>query len=313
MIKTDKLNFAYKVFEKSEGRFPSFKDFFNRQVYDHAVLEDINLNIPRGKITGLLGSNGAGKTTLIKLLTGLIHAGSGKIEVLGENPYKKSHSFLSCIGVLFGQKSQLIWDLPPTDTLLYLKELYAVSNSDYKSRIAEFAHDLDIEDKLGIPVRKLSLGERMKFEILAATIHRPALLFLDEPTIGLDIESQIEIRKMVKRLNEEGTSVLLTSHYVGDIESMCESLVVLSQNKVIYDGRVDDLLKNHQKSTITVHTGEGEGHYTIQVMKDDLKSEVASLLKTVEYSDIEVSSETLDDILISLYESENLKNEQEGR
>lgn len=253
MIKISDLNFSYKTYSKKQGLKGSIRDFFKREVKEKIAIENIDLSIEQGEIIGLLGKNGAGKTTLIKLLVGLIYPKSGAINILGHNPYKKEKTFLKEVGLVLGQKSQLIWDLPPSETLFMLKEIYEVKDSDFEKRKNELINMFDVEDKYDIPVRKLSLGERMKFEIIASLIHQPKLLFLDEPTIGLDLNTQNKIHVLLKEINKKyDTTIILTSHYMKDIEVLANRIVILDEGKKCCDMSLQSLLNSYNEEEIIV-------------------------------------------------------------
>ena len=266
MINVNELDFSYKTFSKKEGKFSALHDFFFREYEYNKVLENLSFSIKEGGITGLLGANGAGKTTLIKILVGLLYDKKESVKVMGYTPYKKDKRYLSSIGVLFGQKSQLLWDLPAIDSLKYFKSIYGITDIEFKERINKYIYKMNLSEKLYVPVRKLSLGERTKLEILASTIHNPKLLFLDEPTLGLDIQSQIEVYSLVKELNESGTTIIITSHYIKDIEELCDRLLIISNKKLIYDGTVDDISSYSDNRLIKVKTEK-----SIELEKDIFK------------------------------------------
>src|ERR1700733_6977925 len=219
IVEVQDLSHAYQRHEKGEGLLNTIKDLFGRSVTDVEALKNIAFHISPGEIVGLLGPNGAGKTTLLKILSGLVHPTSGTALVIGKIPHKKEHVFLKQIGMVMGQKSQLLWDIPALDTLYIIRELYGISKEAFNKRLSAFLDLLSIHHLLQTPVRKLSLGERMKFELFSSLIHHPPLLFLDEPTIGLDIVSQRAIRDFLQEINRTyGTTIVITSHYMRDIE-----------------------------------------------------------------------------------------------
>ena len=203
------------------------------------------MEVREGEIIGILGENGAGKTTLIKLMVGLLHPNGGTISVDGYDPWKRNHKFLSNISVVMGQKNQLWWDIPASESFLLNKHIYNLENSDYQRTLDELVDYLDVRDKINIQVRRLSLGERMKMEIIAALLHRPKIILLDEPTLGLDVISQAKIREFVKHYNTEyKTTFVITSHYTKDIQEMCKRVFVLNKGNAIYDGNFNELIKN---------------------------------------------------------------------
>ncbi len=236
---------TFKLFKRDAGLRSSLKSFFNRKYEYFTALDNINLHISRGDIVGILGENGAGKTTLIKLIVGLLHQSSGSILVDGYTPWKRNHRFLSNISVVMGQKNQLWWDIPASESFLLNKHIYSISDNDYANTINELVDYFDIRSKINVQVRRLSLGERMKMEIIAALIHKPQIILLDEPTLGLDVISQSKIRDFVKYYNEKyKTTFVITSHYTKDIEEMCKRVFVLNKGKSVYDGDFKTLINN---------------------------------------------------------------------
>ena len=246
MIECKNVSYKYETFEKKAGLKGSILDFGKREKKEVTALDDINLSIVEGDIIGILGPNGAGKTTLIKLLTGIIKPQQGTIDSLGCNPFSKTPNYLSQIGVVLGQKTQLIWDLPAFETLKMLQAIYNVSNASFSVRLKYLTEKLQIADKLFIPVRKLSLGERIKFELVCSVIHSPKVLFLDEPTIGVDIVSQYAIYDFLHELNsKEKTTIILTSHYMNDIEKMANRIAVIIKGKIVKESTIDEIRKEY--------------------------------------------------------------------
>tara|TARA_Y100000590_G_C15631810_1_gene981466 strand:+ start:295 stop:1287 length:993 start_codon:yes stop_codon:yes gene_type:complete len=244
-IQVKDISKSFKIFKRKAGLKAAFKSFLKREYHLFHALENINLNINEGEIIGILGENGAGKTTLIKLMVGLLHPNSGSIEVDGYNPWKRNYSFLKNISVVMGQKNQLWWDIPASESFLLNKHIYSLTDQQYSKTLNELVNYLDVKDKIDTQVRRLSLGERMKMEIIAALLHRPKIILLDEPTLGLDVISQSKIREFVKYYNEQhGTTFIITSHYTKDIQEMCERVFVLHKGKSIYDGNFNQLIKN---------------------------------------------------------------------
>tara|TARA_B100000029_G_scaffold513068_1_gene611473 strand:+ start:388 stop:1380 length:993 start_codon:yes stop_codon:yes gene_type:complete len=236
---------SYKLFKREAGLKGAVKSFFKREYEIFTALSDINLEINKGEIIGILGENGAGKTTLIKLMVGLLHPNKGAIKIDGYNPWKRNHNFLKNISVVMGQKNQLWWDIPASESFLLNKHIYNLNHRVYNETLNELVNYLDVKDKLDVQVRRLSLGERMKMEIIAALLHRPKIILLDEPTLGLDVISQSKIRQFVKYYNKEHqTTFVITSHYTKDIQEMCERVFVLHKGKSIYDGNFNSLIKN---------------------------------------------------------------------
>ena len=236
---------TFKLFKRDAGLRGSVKSFFNRKYEYFTALDEINLNISKGEIVGILGENGAGKTTLIKLIIGLLHPSNGSIVVDGYTPWERNHNFLKNISVVMGQKNQLWWDIPASESFLLNKHIYNIEDESYNSTINELVDYLDVRSKINVQVRRLSLGERMKMEIIAALIHKPQIILLDEPTLGLDVISQSKIREFVKYYNQKyRTTFVITSHYTKDIEEMCKRVFVLNKGKSVYDGDFKTLIKN---------------------------------------------------------------------
>ncbi len=244
-IKINSLTKSFKLFKRSAGLKGAFKSFFNREYQIFTALDNINLEINEGEIIGILGENGAGKTTLIKLMVGLLYPNKGSVVIDGYNPWERNYKFLSNISVVMGQKNQLWWDIPASESFLLNKHIYNLNDKEYNETLNELVNYLDVKEKLNVQVRRLSLGERMKMEIIAALLHRPKIILLDEPTLGLDVISQSKIREFVKYYNKEHkTTFVITSHYSKDIQEMCKRVFVLNKGKSVYDGNFRDLVKN---------------------------------------------------------------------
>ena len=245
IIDIKNISKTFKAFHREAGLKGAINSFFKRNYKNFDVLSDINLEVDEGEIIGILGENGAGKTTLIKLMVGLLYPNKGSINVNGYSPWDRNHKFLSNISVVMGQKNQLWWDIPASESFLLNKHIYNIDNSDYKQTLDELVEYLDVKDKINIQVRRLSLGERMKMEIIAALLHRPQIILLDEPTLGLDVISQSKIREFVKYYNtEHNTTFVITSHYTKDIQEMCQRVFILNKGKSIYDGNFNALIKS---------------------------------------------------------------------
>ena len=244
LIQINNITKSFKLFKRSAGLKGSIQSFFNRQYENFTALNNINLNIQEGEIIGILGENGAGKTTLIKLMVGLLYPNHGSIIIDNFNPWKRNHKFLKNISVVMGQKNQLWWDIPASESFLLNKHIYNLTDTAYKETLDELVEYLDVRDKINVQVRRLSLGERMKMEIIAALLHRPKIILLDEPTLGLDVISQSKIRDFVKYYNQEhNTTFVITSHYTKDIQEMCKRVFVLNKGQSVYDGDFNTLIK----------------------------------------------------------------------
>ena len=244
IINIKNIHKSFKAFQREAGLRGAINSFFKRNYKVFHVLNNINLSVDEGEIIGVLGENGAGKTTLIKLMVGLLHPDNGQISVNDYNPWKRNHVFLKNISVVMGQKNQLWWDIPASESFLLNKHIYDLDDSDYNDTLNELVDYLDVKDKINIQVRRLSLGERMKMEIIAALLHRPKIILLDEPTLGLDVISQSKIREFVKYYNQKyKTTFVITSHYTKDIQEMCQRVFILNKGNAIYDGNFDKLIK----------------------------------------------------------------------
>jgi ABC-2 type transport system ATP-binding protein len=236
------LRKEFKVQKNREGLGGAIRDLFNREYNQVTAVKDISFQIPQGEICGYIGENGAGKSTTIKMLTGILVPTSGHIKVNGYIPFKEREKFVRGIGVVFGQRSQLWWDIGVIESFQLLRKVYRVSESDYKSRLDELVERLQLGELLNRPVRKLSLGQRMRCELAASLLHNPQILFLDEPTIGLDIVVKTEIREFLKSMNQRfGTTILLTTHDLQDIEALCSRVIMLDDGRIIYDGGLEEL------------------------------------------------------------------------
>lgn len=241
-IEVQDLRKTFKVQKNREGLKGAFQDLFKRQYREVPAVKDITFQIPQGEICGYIGENGAGKSTTIKMLTGILVPTSGSLKVGGYVPFQEREKFVQHIGVVFGQRSQLWWDIGVIESFELLRKVYRVPQAAYKKRLDELVERLQLQDLLHRPVRKLSLGQRMRCELVAALLHNPSIVFLDEPTIGLDIVVKSEIREFLKDMNREhGTTILLTTHDLQDIEALCSRVIMLDDGQIIYDGGLDEL------------------------------------------------------------------------
>ena len=243
IIHVEKLCKDYEVHQKEPGLAGSFRSFFRRKFQIVPAVRDVSFDIAPGEIVGFLGPNGAGKTTTLKVLSGLLYPTSGKVDVLGFTPQERKSAFLKSITMVMGQKQQLSWDLTPADSFLVNQAIYDVADGDYRSRLGELTEMLELQPVLNKPVRKLSLGERMKCELAAALLHAPKILFLDEPTIGLDVNMQQAVRRFVADYNKRtGASIILTSHYMADVEALAERVLVIDGGRLVFDGDLSALV-----------------------------------------------------------------------
>jgi ABC-2 type transport system ATP-binding protein len=247
VIQTQGLARVFRTYEKESGLLGSLRGFWHRKYTDKIALAPVDLALDKGKIIGLVGANGAGKTTLIKLLSGLIHPSQGSASVLGFTPWERKSDYLRQMSVLLGQKNQLWWDISPQDSFSLLGEIYDLPRNLLGDRVQKLAETLQCSHVLKIQLRRLSLGERMKMEIIGALLHSPRVLFLDEPTIGLDIVAQTSIRNfLLEYVRDEKPTILLTSHYMDDISLLADQLLLLSKGHLVFNGRVEDFVKKTQ-------------------------------------------------------------------
>jgi ABC-2 type transport system ATP-binding protein len=253
-IETKNLTKEYRRFEKEPGLKGSIKSLFNRKFITKTAVDAFNLEVAEGEFVALIGPNGAGKTTLVKMLTGIIAPSSGDLSVLGYYPNKLENAFKRLYAVVMGQKSQLFFELTPQDTFTLFRELYNIPGDVFEKNLDYFVELFGVGGLLNVQVRTLSLGERRKMELITALLHSPRVLFLDEPTIGLDAVAQRQIRGFLREVNrEQGTTIILTSHYMEDIRSLCPRSVVISGGRKIYDGDTEGLFKSYQvRKKITV-------------------------------------------------------------
>lgn len=248
VISVSNLSKYYQVHQKEAGFLGSIKALVKRNYYDAKAVDGISFSIEEGELIGFIGPNGAGKTTTLKCLSGLLYPTSGTVDVLGFTPFERKHKFLKQISLVMGQKNQLWWDLPASDSFLLNKEIYEISDADFKKTLDELTDLLEVREVLDVQVRKLSLGQRMKCELIAALIHKPRVLFLDEPTIGLDVVMQQKLRDFVKEYNKQyNATILLTSHYMKDVEQLCKRVIVIDHGRVLYDGSLANIVKKYAK------------------------------------------------------------------
>lgn len=251
IISVNNLKKYYKVHEKEPGIKGSIKSLFSRKYSNVKAVDDISFEIGEGELVGFIGPNGAGKTTTLKCLSGLLYPTSGEVKVLGFTPWDRKPEYQKQFALVMGQKNQLWWDLPPMETFILNKEIYEVPDKQYQETLDKLIKLLDVKDILKIQVRKLSLGQRMKCELIAALLHSPKVLFLDEPTIGLDVVMQKTMRDFLKEYNREFKStIILTSHYMGDVKELCERVIVIDSGKILFDGKLQNVIDRFARNKI---------------------------------------------------------------
>ena len=320
LIKAENLSKTFKIYSQGEGIRGYLKSFVKRDYEEVHAVEGLNLEIDSGEMIGYIGSNGAGKSTTVKMLTGILEPTSGEIEVDGRDPHKHRKKNAMNIGVVFGQKTQLWWDLPVKESFKLLKEIYEVSDEAYEERIEEFNEVLQLDEFWEQPVRKLSLGQKMRCELAAAFLHHPKIVYLDEPTIGLDVAVKERIRDFIRKMNEnENITVMLTTHDIGDIEDLCKRIVVLDEGKKIYDGSLDKLVNRFSSRRLVMQVErpedfelEAEGVKEIKTTEEGLEvvfdREVISasdlmriILEDYEVQDFQIREPDIEEVVKKVY------------
>lgn len=241
LIEVKHLKKTFKTYERGNSFIEVLKSFFNRKEIEIQALKDISFKIGEGELVGFLGPNGAGKSTALKILTGILYPTAGEVRILDYIPWKDRKKYVAHIGAVFGQKSQLIWDIPPIDSFHMNKAIYDISNEDFKERLDEMIEIFDVKGLIYKPTRQLSLGERMKCEFIMAMLHHPKIVFLDEPTIGLDMIAKEKIREFIKRMNEKGMTFILTTHDLEDVEYLAKRVIVINGGELIFDDEIQAL------------------------------------------------------------------------
>ena len=318
MIECKKLSRDFKIYTKKAGLAGTLQSFFKRTYYTNQAVKDFDLNLDTHGLVGLLGPNGSGKTTLMKMFTGIIVPSRGTVEVLGEVPSRRKNSFKKNISLVMGQKSQIWWDIPAMDSFLLFQRYYEIEETDFKKRVNNLGERLNIKSLLQVPVRKLSLGERMKMELMACLLHEPKVIFLDEPTIGLDIASQKNVRQFLKEYYEEKKPlIILTSHYMADVEALCEDIVLIVKGEKKFEGSIEDFKKrfrkektivfNFEKSVLNFPNKWGERFYCdwsqdksqlrIRVPEKELKSVTVEILNQFSVSDFHTEKVSVEEVM----------------
>jgi ABC-2 type transport system ATP-binding protein len=323
MIEVENLTRIFRTYRKQPGFWGGVKGLFSRTYDEIAAARDITFSIKAGEFVGFLGPNGAGKTTTLKMLSGLIFPSSGRARVAGFDPTKRENAYRRIFALVLGQKNQLWWDLPAIESFALLRAIYGLNADDYRRTLEELVAMLGVTDKLNVMVRELSLGERMKMELIAALLHRPQVLFLDEPTIGLDVVSQRAVRLFLRDFNRRhGVTILLTSHYMADIKELCERVIVIDRGRKIYDGALDRLESGSGSRKRIVRfvpkdgafpdgwrsrygeTSRGaDGIFTLRVSTDDVVSVAQEVLAAGPVADITIEDVPLEDVIAELFKS----------
>jgi ABC-2 type transport system ATP-binding protein len=320
LIKLEGISKSFKVAKRSNGLLEAAKSLFYREHTIVEALNEISFAINPGEIVGYIGPNGAGKSTTIKIMSGILVPDGGTCSIMGFTPWKNRVEYVKNIGVVFGQRSQLWWDVPVIDSFELLKDIYKIPPQDYKTTLDLLIETLELKDIINAPVRQLSLGQRMRCEIAASLIHNPTILFLDEPTIGLDAVSKIAVRQFIKTINQEkGVTVVLTTHDMNDIEALANRVILIGKGSLLYDGKLEELRKRFgTHKTITVDyrkntnpidiSGTAIIHWSPEhaVLSIDTEQTLTSdvitqLSKKVDLLDVTIESQPIEDIIVQLY------------
>jgi ABC-2 type transport system ATP-binding protein len=312
-IVVNQLSKTYQVTDREGGFNAAVRSFFKRKFKDVKAVQNVSFSISPGEIVGFLGPNGAGKTTTLKMLSGLLYPTNGGAQVLGYTPWERRPGYLRSMTLVMGQRNRLSWDIPAADSFLLNKAIYRITDDDFKRNLNELDELLDLTPIMRKPVRNLSLGERMKCELAAALLHRPAVLFLDEPTIGLDISAQVRIRAFLKEYNRRsGATIVLTSHYMADVTALCERIIIIHHGQLKYDGKLTDL--SHRIAPyklIGVTLGDcvecdlsrygtvitEEGKTLVQVKADETASITARILADLPVADLTIQDPPIEDVI----------------
>jgi ABC-2 type transport system ATP-binding protein len=329
-IVVEHLSKYYDVHQKEPGLAGSIRSFFNRKYFQVKAVDDVSFSISSGEMVGFLGPNGAGKTTTLKVLSGLLYPTKGRVQVLGFNPHERRPDFLKQLTLVMGQKNQLMWDLPAIETFLVNKAIYGIPDAVYESVLNELDQLLDLGPLLRKQVRKLSLGERMKCELAAALLHRPQVLFLDEPTIGLDVTMQVAIRDFIVEYNRRhGATLILTSHYMADVTAITRRIIVIDRGRLLYDGDLHQLVERvapykllsitveHPDKAVLSQYGEieaVEGAKVILRVPSHMASDVAAqVLTTVKPTDVLIEEPPVEDIIRQVFAESKAAREAEEK
>lgn len=305
IIEVKNIKKYYKVAKREKGLKATIKNLFHRKYEIKKAVNDISFSIKKGEIVGFIGPNGAGKSTTIKMLSGILYPDEGEIKINGFIPYKQRKQYVKNIGVVFGQKSQLNWDLPLIESFELMKYIYKIPEKVYEANLSKFTELLEMKDFIHQPVRQLSLGQRMRGDIVAALLHSPKIVFFDEPTIGLDVVAKEKIRDFVKYMNEtEQTTIIFTTHDMQDIEKVCDRLIIIDTGKKIYDGSIAEIKSKYTNSkTIEIWLENGKKEVkTFDVNQTPMNEVMEELFSKYHIKDISICEPEIDGIVRDIYE-----------
>lgn len=298
IIKVVNLSKTFTTTQKEPGIKGSLVSLFKQKKITKYALKNVSFEISEGEIVGLIGANGAGKTTLSKILSGIIHRSGGEVSVLGTDPWERDIGFRKKMSLIMGQKASLWWDLPAYDCYLLLKEIYQIPENEFKARIEFLAATLGISDQLKVQIRKLSLGERMKVELIAALLHNPQVIYLDEPTIGLDLTAQRAVRKFLLQYKKEfNPCMILTSHYMEDIEELCERIIILKEGEIVYDGPLKEIITKYANEKQIVLTLMNGDIIKEKVSRNFIGERIGALLKIHDVQDVSITEIEISDVI----------------
>jgi len=321
VIEVKNLTKAFRTYKKQPGFSGAFKGLFHRQYEQTIAVNDVSFQIEPGELVGFLGPNGAGKTTTLKMLAGLLYPTSGAAKVLGHTPWERHDDYRRQFALVLGQKNQLWWDLPARESLELNAKIYGIPKDCFEKAVGDMTELLGVKDKLNISVRELSLGERMKMELIASLLHQPKVLFLDEPTIGLDVTSQKTVRDFIRRHNaEQKTTILLTSHYMADIQELCDRVIIIDRGKIFFDGKLSEIVDrfadfklvtiqcNNTDTHVAEHlSGYGEvvekdsTSIKLRVKRDRVIPACKALLDELPVTDIDIQEVPIEDVIRQIF------------
>lgn len=305
-IKVEHVSKVYSVQEKGSGFAGSLRDLISPVYKDKRAVNDVSFLIEPGELVGFIGPNGAGKTTTLKMLSGLLYPTTGTVRVLGHDPWQREYDFLTQISLIMGQKNQLWWDLPAIESFNLARDIYGLRANEYKKTLDNLVDLLGIADVLNVQVRKLSLGQRMKAELVAALLHNPKVLFLDEPTIGLDVMMQQAVRNFIKDYNQtHDGAIILTSHYMEDVKELCKRVIIINEGTILYDGLLADVIKKFSPHKIIEIVGEDGKTKTYTVQRDQVAAKASELLSRNGIVDINIKEPAIEDVIRQVFNKNN--------